>query len=323
MRNILIDGGISKTYTRHLKKELNALVTRGESLDLLIITHIDDDHIGGIIKLYEDVNLDRGFIKHVWFNSGNLLSDFFKSERDIKREVSIIPSDQAEASVGQGMTLENLLLKEANWLQKIVFTGYGPVDFYGSTITILSPNEAGLKRLNSNWQTEKDKITEASADHDDFDILISELVQTKFKEDRAVPNGSSIAFMIEHEGKRALLLGDSHPSVIENSLRDLGFSSENRLNVDLVKVSHHSSKKNTSPGLLELIESKQFVISTDGTKHGLPDKQAMARIITSNPGCTLHFNYDGFYQQVFTESDHKEYQFKVNSLTQAGSTITL
>ena len=148
-RNILIDGGISRTYPKYLKNEITILVDKGENIDLLIITHIDDDHIGGIIKIYEDATLNRDLIKQVWFNSGNLLSDFFNSRRDKTREVSIIPSDQTDMSIDQGITLENALLMEGKWLQELIHADLDPIDFFGATVTICPflawLNNTGLK----------------------------------------------------------------------------------------------------------------------------------------------------------------------------------
>src|SRR4051812_42909321 len=49
--NILVDGGVRATYERHLAKRLQELGAQGERLDLVVVTHIDTDHIGGILKL--------------------------------------------------------------------------------------------------------------------------------------------------------------------------------------------------------------------------------------------------------------------------------
>jgi hypothetical protein len=49
--NILVDGGIQKTYQDHLSKRLHELHSQGERIDLIVVTHIDADHIGGVLKL--------------------------------------------------------------------------------------------------------------------------------------------------------------------------------------------------------------------------------------------------------------------------------
>jgi beta-lactamase superfamily II metal-dependent hydrolase len=320
----LIDGGISKTYQRHLKPEIEKLIAKGQGVDLLIVTHIDDDHIGGIKEMYQETNLNRSFIKKVWFNSGNLLSDFFQESRKKEREVGIIPDNQVIMSIPQGITLENALIKEGNWVQNLIKVSQCQECIVGSKITILSPTEKQLKKLHQSWEIEVDKRIQMSAlDHDDFIFPISELVNRTFNEDTKMPNGSSIAFLLEVEGKRVLMLGDAFPSVVAKSLKDLGFHEDNKLKIDIVKVSHHASKGNTSPELLSLIECDKFVISTDGSKHGLPDKLAIARIIANNPNCKIYFNYEEITQSMFLPEDKEQYKFECQFLSELNYEITI
>ena len=324
-RNILIDGGIPKTYQRHLKPELDKLVNRGEKIDLLIVTHIDDDHIGGIKELYQDTEFSKDFIKEIWFNSGDLLSDYFGSERETVRAVEIIKDNQTEMSVGQGITLEKeLKVEKGNWVQKLIRVSDNKIDFLGLFITVLSPNEEKLKRLHKHWEIEMDKKVKMSGEHDDFNIPISELIKRKFNEDKTIPNGSSIALLIEKNSKSVLLLGDALPSVVSDSLERLRMvSEENKLKLDLVKVSHHASKGNTSPKLLSLMECNKFVVSTDGSKHGLPDKEAIARIIASQPDSTIYFNYDEISKEIFTQEDKDHYSFSCSLLSETEYSIEL
>lgn len=71
--NLLIDGGYNSTYKDEIKLELEKIKSRGENLDLLVITHMDSDHINGIIKLIEEngTNEESNVIKinEIWFNS--------------------------------------------------------------------------------------------------------------------------------------------------------------------------------------------------------------------------------------------------------------
>ena len=70
---ILIDGGYSDTYNNYLKKYLLELALQGKHIDLMIITHIDSDHIGGIQALLKEngsaahPNIIR--IDEVWYNA--------------------------------------------------------------------------------------------------------------------------------------------------------------------------------------------------------------------------------------------------------------
>ena len=54
--NILIDGGLSKTYKRILAKTktLKSKLRKVSNLDLVVLTHIDNDHICGLIELVRD-----------------------------------------------------------------------------------------------------------------------------------------------------------------------------------------------------------------------------------------------------------------------------
>ena len=49
--NILIDGGFAETYKDYLKPRLISMAENGEELNLVIVTHVDSDHIEGIIEL--------------------------------------------------------------------------------------------------------------------------------------------------------------------------------------------------------------------------------------------------------------------------------
>jgi beta-lactamase superfamily II metal-dependent hydrolase len=310
-RNILVDGGAPATYPRTLKPLYNELVG---DIDLLVVTHIDDDHIGGIKKLFEDQNVDRSKIKKVWFNSGGLLNHYFGEDEDKARAVSIVATDIVNMSIKQGNDLEAKLDEMDDvWVKKIFKQG-DVVDVHDCLLTVLSPNEKTLKKLNDHWETEVDIQVDMSGNvHDDFHLDIETLVKRPFSEDTGVPNGSSIAFLLEFHGIRGLLLGDAYPSVIVASLQEMGYSKDHKLTLDFVKISHHASKRNTSPALLDIIECNKFIICTNGLKHGLPDKEAIARIIDAQAGCSLYFNYPEFLADLMTEND-KTYDFQLIDL---------
>jgi beta-lactamase superfamily II metal-dependent hydrolase len=315
-RNILIDGGPEITYSKEpktLKNEIGQIKEKNENIDLLVITHIDDDHIGGILSMFEDKDNNKDFIKEVWFNSGGLISSHFGSDIGAKRDCRLTLNGNKYLSAQQGVSLENSLKKLNCWEQQVIFSGSNPVIFYGSIIRILSPNEEGLKELNDKWEKEC-KDTFLSGKSRDYKYSISELIERPFKEDSSVPNRSSISFLFEYRGKKILMLGDSLPSVVTKTIKSMGYSSMKKLEIDLVKVSHHGSRKNISPELLDLIKCTKYLICTDGSQYGLPDKESMARIIASNDDKTcIYFNYD-IYGDIFTEEDHKKFDFELKYL---------
>jgi beta-lactamase superfamily II metal-dependent hydrolase len=74
-QRILIDGGRSRTYKKHLAPMLKDLPEQQKRLRLLVVTHVDRDHIEGILELVKDRNLSLS-VEEVWFNNYNdLLSD--------------------------------------------------------------------------------------------------------------------------------------------------------------------------------------------------------------------------------------------------------
>ncbi len=139
---------------------------------------------------------------------------------------------------------------------------------------------------------------------------IEELITNPFKEDTSPTNLSSISILIDYKDKKILLLGDSVPSDIVVSLVDLGYSKDTKLNLDILKVSHHGSKHNTSTELLEMIDCKKFLISTNGKKYQHPDKECLARIIKTQDCPELIFNYD-IYDCIFSKEEKESGLFTI------------
>jgi hypothetical protein len=77
-------------------------------------------------------------------------------------------------------------------------------------------------------------------------------------EDRAPTNGSSIAFLLEHRGASALLTADAFASVLQRALAALTASRRQALpwRLDLIKLSQHGSRANTTTKLLETVQAQ-------------------------------------------------------------------
>ncbi|MGQ0571022.1 MAG: MBL fold metallo-hydrolase [Armatimonadota bacterium] len=55
LRRILVDGGMRASYTSFVAPALGALAVEGKKLDLVYVSHIDQDHIAGVLQLMDDV----------------------------------------------------------------------------------------------------------------------------------------------------------------------------------------------------------------------------------------------------------------------------
>ena len=128
------------------------------------------------------------------------------------------------------------------------------------------------------------------------------MLLNSFYEDTSPTNGSSISLLIEYKEYKLLFLGDSFPSDVTASLKQLGFSLDNKINLNVMKVSHHGSKHSTSNELLRLINCEKFLISTNGKQRHHPDKETLARIINSQCKPCFIFNYDRI-RQIFTDQE--------------------
>lgn len=295
--NMLIDGGNGATFKYGprgrnpgaLQLALDELKSQGQHIDLAVLTHIDDDHIDGLLKAFETSGYLSDMAKSIWFNSSRLITNYFNSP-EISENNIYLSDDTAETSVQQGIDLETLLTDVGCERPSIVIAG-DPFEKGPFRFTILSPDREKLKKLLHKWPEMSDS-GETSAHSNDYSLSIEQILAVDaFEGDTSPYNGSSIAFMLEVDNRKMMFLGDSHDEIIVRSLRSLGFSELKKLKLDLVKISHHGSQYNTSPEFLSLIEADRYIISTNGLRHGLPNKRTIARILASGHG-KICFNYE-------------------------------
>ena len=153
----------------------------------------------------------------------------------------------------------------------------------------------------------------AVTDFETFDL--EELANKKPKKDTSVPNGSSIALLLEFEGRSMLLTGDAHANVLANSIRllqkDRGKEGE-KLKLDALKLSHHGSGNATTIELLDQLDCSRYLVSSNGNIFYHPDREAIARaILHGGEKPILCFNYRSSLNELWDESVLKErYQYK-------------
>lgn len=70
-KRMLIDGGMRDSYTRHVAPTLSELEKNDQKLDLVYVSHIDRDHVFGVLQMMEDLVAWRVFDFHQSAPGGN------------------------------------------------------------------------------------------------------------------------------------------------------------------------------------------------------------------------------------------------------------
>lgn len=291
VRRVLVDGGRAATYER-IAPVLAALDPPG--LDLLVVTHVDQDHVLGVLALFADPQ--RVPVREVWFNGFHHLNDgsiesFGPKDGELLTEALVAQGVPWNAAFG-GRAIE-------------VGRPQEPRDD-GAVFTVVAPDRALLARLAPVWEKEcqlqgmvrgEAPTPPAPQGFEAFGTgtgTVEGDAATAFKADTSRANGTSIAFLFEFEGVRILFTGDGDDRRIAASLRPLADAEGGRLRLDALKVAHHGSKGNLSADLLGLIDCPRYLISTNGDRHSHPDAVAVARILVHGGAeKELCFNYRG------------------------------
>ena len=313
---VLIDGGpVNSGNYDGIRSRLAEIPTAADGrryLDLLIVTHVDTDHVEGVIRLLQDDEL-RCVFDDVWFNGWRHLV-----EVDPTATVDVLGGKQGEFL---GALLQHqgrpwnqfvkggpLFVPDVGELPTVTLRG-------GLRLTLLSPTVEKLERMAKVWG---DEVRAAGFEPGDADAAVASLSSLWWAQapggtlgtspipsssDGSEANGSSIAVLAEFgetTTRSVLLAGDAHVDVLTASLRRLkaerGLAVDAPLAIDAFKLSHHGSKNNVTGQLFEEVLATHYLISTSGDRFNHPDAEAIAgvRSAHSSNGVAapeLLFNY--------------------------------
>jgi len=318
---ILIDGGPVSTF-ENIQKRLARAPAGDRAFELILLSHVDADHIEGLVRLFAENPLPF-VVDEVWFNGW----------RQMNRAHGLLGGLQGEflSALLAERVPQAWRADSPPWL--VPTQGGLPTHRLdgGMKLTLLSPNPTKLDRMAKAW---KRAIQKEGFSPGDLKAAWKELAKRKkflpkkgllgttpnldallrkqFLRDDAIPNGSSIAVLAEYEGKSILLLADAHPDLVTSSVERLCKErGTNRLAVDAVKVAHHGSKHNTSVALLKLLDSSRYLVSTNGDQFHHPDKECIARVLRVGKPSHLYFNYETKYTKPWlSDAAQKNYHYK-------------
>lgn len=292
-RRILIDGGPGGTYQASLRPVLLGIAKAGGRIDAAVLSHIDNDHVLGLLDLFEELRNPPADgagalppIDALWHNS------FARAVGgvDIEPKVRAVLRDggrfgaamPAVASVlrgvGEGDALRAAALAlaiplDAGFRDGQVLVGQGqPRGLEPLRVTVVGPSRSILDKLRKQWlgwlaRHQRTGVTSAAAR------------TTAVGLDQSVPNLSSIALLAELDGRSLLLTGDARADQVLEGMQEAGvLDGDGRRHVSVLKVPHHGSIRNITPDFLRAVTADTYVISADG-RYGNPDVDALALIV--------------------------------------------
>jgi hypothetical protein len=334
---IVIDGGPRSVYKPHLKARLEQIRNaRGLSsqdsltVDLLMVSHVDDDHIHGILDLTKELIEAQDEHKpqlvqvlSFWHNSFDDILD-----NRSKELTSALKSHFGEAATSgelpadAGIDVDD----EAGELTE---------EIVSDNLKVLASIEQGYRlrtdaeKLEFPLNPEFDgKLIIATKDAESLDMGRGlrmtvagpmkpevEALRRKHQEwlrqikaegkspaqalaayvDKSVPNLSSLVLVAQSGGKRMLLTGDARGDKIIEGLQLAGLlnaGNHSTIHFDLLKVPHHGSSNNLERNFFERITAEHYVFSGNG-EHGNPEREALEMLFHARGGTnfTVHLTY--------------------------------
>ena len=309
---ILIDGGPTGVYKTRLRPRLtelrNALVKDGDALPLraALVSHIDDDHIHGILELTKELRsakegeANKEKIVRVEELFHNSFSDLVErvappgataastdagmvhlastgGEFDAATTAGFShPMQLVLASVPQGRVLRD----DARFLNIPVNVGFdrqlicAPPGTkltrdmgHGLTLTFIGPLAAQLDALQDEWAKWVAKNPDKSGSAAAADFV-----------DNSPYNLSSIVVLAECGGRNMLLTGDARGDYVIAGLEAAGLKTPTKpYHVDILKMPHHGSWRNAERVMFEQIVADHYIFSANGRDDN-PDEETVKQL---------------------------------------------
>lgn len=321
---ILVDGGPQGTYEQHLRPRLIELrdergLDDGTPLviDLVVVSHVDDDHINGVIDLFQELfdakragNAPLFEVRGLWHNS----FDEILGNDEVKDATEQFGTASLAAMVEDS---ENQEEQDAALLLQSVSQGHTLRDLAGDQGLNIPLNDSfnGLILTRNGEVTERevgnikftiigprrDELTELQKVHDAWlkeqkakgnEIKPGSMLQSL--SDSSPANLSSIVLLAERDGRKVLLTGDARSDFVVKGLEEIGLlSAGGTLEVDMIKMPHHGSDRNVDEDFLTRITAPAYLFTGNG-EHGNPERETFRLLAEARPDAEmeLFLTYD-------------------------------
>ncbi|WP_347267515.1 MBL fold metallo-hydrolase [Paracoccus sp. (in: a-proteobacteria)] len=299
-RFALIDGGVARSYEARLQPWLRAVLPAGQPLQAVIVSHVDTDHISGVLDLLADIERARADgepdpwrVAELWHNGfGEVLDDAegwlagnLRAMMGQAGRVRVAAANGAAATLGiaQGARLQRLAVKLGIAMNRP--TAGRPItqeamagrtwDLGRTRLTVIGPTRPNLEALRQDWIAWIERNTDRFALGD---------AQAMADADDSVPNLSSIVLCAATPAGEVLLTGDARGDHILQGLEQAGLlAADGSRHFRLLKLQHHGSARNATPEFFRRVTADIYLISANG-RHGNPDEALLRMILDSAQG---------------------------------------
>ena len=273
---IMVDSGNyedADKITNHIRKYYDKITNNGwygYVIDYAVVSHPDDDHIGGYVHMLEDIR--DGKLKDISFRSF-WVNDPTKHEfepddvKNVRTQKTLDAKLKSVYDYNEDASKNLLdLIDSVGVHREEAFAG----EYLDSPkISILSPTKEYYEsllpkfrnRLKFPWALESLEENQYSEDKDVSDNNTLSKTLDAANDDRSAHNQSSIVFLLEtDEGDKFLFTGDAGRDAFNHVPQELLASFKG---VRWMKVPHHGSKHNLDSTIIRHVNPKEAYISTE------------------------------------------------------------
>lgn len=303
---IVVDGGYAENGSKlkkHLKDYYNCLLNGKVHINIAFLSHPDQDHIEGLVKLFEDdeVVIDNlvamipwEVMTPKWFNDGRITENSLERtlEDAFKQLVKLIEvAKKKNVTIIMPTELKN------------------PCKFHGATYRTLGPSLNFYKTCIANCEKTPDKASSVktmsagniTSDNDKEELYVPGQIKWDYSETTSPINESSHIMLFEYEEHKLLFCGDAGKEAFKEALK---YAIENKIDLtdlDLIKMPHHGSRKNVTPKMMDVLKHKGcrcYISCKDGDEGHHPSKRLVNMLlekgysVLTTSGATLHKGWD-------------------------------